>query len=151
MVVAASWCRGAPATLLPRRTRRHSALATAAHICEMDLKFFLPDRAWAVDMFRTRSEPDETRRELAQNWKPFQQPEHKWKRSLFFIRGPASNDSAMNKDLHPLNQAGWAFAACLHFSQVVNMNRTALELFGEQVCGRDCVLNGKINSDTAGR
>src|SRR5205814_5188480 len=135
----------------PRRTRRHSAVATAAHICEMYLKFFLSDRDRAVDMFRARSESDETRRNLAKNWKPFQQPEHKRKRSFFLIRAPASNNSAMNEDLHPLNQAGWPFAACLHFSQVVNMNRTALELFGEQVCGRDCVLNGKINSDTAGR
>src|SRR5437016_4889082 len=151
MVVAASLCRGAPATLLPRRTRRHSAVAIAAHICEMVLKLFLPDCSWAVDMFGARSEPDETRRELAQNWKPFQQPEHKWKRSLFVIGVPASNNSTMNKDLHPLNQAGWPFAAYLHFSQVVNMNRTALELFGEQVCSRDCVLNGEINSDTAGR
>src|SRR3984893_5546248 len=102
-------------------------------------------------MFGARPEPDETRGQLAQNWKPFQQTEHEWKRSLLLAGHQTGNDSTMNKDLHPLEQASWPFAARLHCSQVANVNRTALQFFREQVCSRDCVLDGKIDSHTARR
>ena len=102
-------------------------------------------------MFRARPETDETGGQLAQNWKPFQQTEHEWKRTLLLAGHPAGNDSTMNKDLHSLDQAGWPFAARLYCSQVVDVNWTALELFREQVCGRDCILDGKIDSHTARR
>jgi hypothetical protein len=102
-------------------------------------------------MFGTRAHANKSSRQLAQNWKPFQQTEDEWKRSLFLIGGLASNDSTMNKDLHSLNQSGWPFAPRLHFAQVANWNRTTLELFREQIRCRDCVLNGQINSYTASR
>jgi diaminopimelate decarboxylase len=102
-------------------------------------------------MFRARAKPDETRGKLAQNWKPLQQTEHEWKRSFFLIGGSASDDSTMNKDLHSLDQASWPFAARLYFSQVANVNWTALQLFREQVCGRNCVLDSKVDSYTARR
>jgi hypothetical protein len=98
-------------------------------------------RAWALPI---------KARELAQIG-AFQQTEHEWKRSFFFIFVSTSDDSTMNKDLHSLDQAGWPFAARLHCSQVANVNWTALELFREQVCGRNCVLDSKIDSYTARR
>src|SRR4030095_13689115 len=106
---------------------------------------------WAADMLWTRAKADKPGRKFAQNWKPFQQTKHKWKGSLFLIGASASDDSTMNKYLHSLNEAGWAFAARLHCSQIVNLHRTALELFRARVCGRDRVLNSEVDSDTAGR
>ena len=56
-----------------------------------------------MNVFGARPDADETRRQLAQDWKPFQQTEHEWKRSLLLIGGSTSNDSTMNKDLHSLD------------------------------------------------
>jgi hypothetical protein len=102
-------------------------------------------------MLRARAHADKAGRELAQNWKPFQQMEHEWKRSLSLIGGSTSHNSTMNKDLHSLNEPGGPFAACLYFSQIVNGNGTASQLFREQVRRRNRVLNGEIDSNTARR
>ena len=104
-----------------------------------------------MEMLRAWAHADKAGRELPQNWKPFQQTEHKWKRSILPTGHPAGNYATVNKDLHSLNQPGRPFTARLHFSQITNVNRTSLELFREQVCSRNCVLDGKIDSHTARR
>src|SRR5215218_614928 len=58
----------------------------------------------ATVMLRTRSDSNEPSRNLSQSWKPFQQTKHKGQR-LFAIRCSASDDAAMNKDLHSLNES----------------------------------------------
>ena len=102
-------------------------------------------------MFWTQTETDEASRQLPQEGKTFQQTKPERKRSIFLIGASASDDSTMNKDLHCLNEARWPFAARLHFSQVLNENWTTLELFREQVCRRDGVLNSKVDSHPARR
>src|SRR5947199_6473249 len=102
-------------------------------------------------MLRARAHADKAGRQLAQNWKPFQQTEHEWKRSLFLIGGSTCHHSTMNKDLHSLDQTSWPLAARLYCSQVVDVNWTALELFREQVRSRNCVLDSKVDSYTARR
>src|ERR1700730_8014127 len=108
-------------------------------------------RSWTAEMLRARAHADEASGDLAQNWKPFRQTEDEWERSLCLTGGSTSNDSTMNKDLHSLNQAGRPFTARLYFSQIVDVNRTALQLFREQVGRRYCILNRKVDSDTARR
>jgi len=68
-------------------------------------------------MFRPRTDADETRGQLSQNWEPFQQAHYKRQR-LFVAGRSTGNDSPMNKYLHSLYQPRRPFAAQLHLSQI---------------------------------
>jgi len=99
-------------------------------------------------MLGARAETDETGGELPENWKPYQQTSDK-RQGLAAARHSPGDDSAMNNDLHALDQARRPFATRLHLSQVVHRNRSALQFFREQVRRRDRILNGEINPNAA--
>ena len=86
--------------------------------------------SWAVEVFGSRTDADETRGQLSQNRKPFQQANYKRQR-LFVAGRSTGNDSAMNKNLHSLDQARRPFAARLHLSQIVHRNRTIPQFLRE--------------------
>ncbi len=115
-----------------------------------NLKNYRPlDYGRTADMFRARPEADETCGQLSQNWKPFQQTQHERKASLLLVRRSAGNNTAVNEDLHSLDQTCRPFTARLHRSQVVKVHGAVLEFFREQVCSRHRVLNSEVDSDTA--
>src|SRR5438132_12072922 len=92
---------------------------------------FLPlSRGRAPEVLGARTETDETGGKLSQNRKPFQQTQHERQR-VVGTRHSAGDDSAMNEDLHALDQSGWPFTARLHFAQIVNRNWTAPQFLRE--------------------
>jgi hypothetical protein len=103
-----------------------------------------------VEVFGPRTDADETRGQLSQNWEPSQQAHYKRQRP--FVAGHSTgNDSAMNKYLHPLDQSRRPFAPQLDLSQIVYRHGTASQFHCEQIRRRDGILNREINSNAACR
>src|SRR4029077_9548786 len=96
------------------------------------------------------TDSDEASGNLSQNWKPFQQTNHKGQGALP-VRHLTRDDVTMNEDLHSLNKAGWPFATRLHLAQIVHGNRTGSQFFAEQIGSRDGILNGEIDAHAACR
>ena len=86
--------------------------------------------SWAVEVFRPRTDADETRGQLSQNRKPFQQAHYKRQR-LFVAGRSTGNDSLMNKNLHSLDQSRRPFAPQLNLSQIVYRDWTIPQFLGE--------------------
>src|SRR4029450_6024966 len=101
-------------------------------------------------MLCARANADEPRGNLSQNWKPFQQAKDEGQR-LFAVRCSASDDAAMNENLHCLNEARWPFATRVDFTQIVYGNGPGSQFFGQQISSRDGILNSEIDADAACR
>jgi hypothetical protein len=58
-------------------------------------------------------------------------------------------DSLLNKDLSRLDQSSWKQSSLLDHLKILERNFIRGKFFGEQICGRNGILNGEIYSNTA--
>src|SRR3954462_5647827 len=100
-----------------------------------------------MNVFGARTDPDEARRQSAQKRKPSEEPANQRQRIIGAARRTTAHDPAMNKDLDRLDQADRPLPALLYLVEIGEGNRALAELSGEQVRGRDRILEGEVDPD----
>src|SRR5438132_5111285 len=100
-------------------------------------------------MLGAGTEADKARGDSAQEREPSEEPADEWK--LVARAGCSPSDAAVNKDLHALNHAHRPFSARLHLLEIRQRNWSRSQFRGEQIRGRDGILQCEVDADSAGR
>lgn len=102
-------------------------------------------------MLRPKSHPDRACRDSPQNRPSSELFQSPWKRHPLIGTKHASDESILYENLHALRDAGWKLAPGLHFTQRVDTDRSFAQSRGEDIRGRDRILNREVDTHPANR
>ena len=104
-----------------------------------------------VNMLGPKSHPNHSRRNPAQHRPPSHQLQKSWKRRPLMTREQAADESILDENLQPLSHAGGKLAAGLDFAQRIDADWLSAQARGENIGGRDRVLNREVDSHPSDR
>ena len=106
-------------------------------------------RGWhfrRLQMLGAKSQSDRSRRDSPQHWPASKLLQHPRKREPLIAAEHAADKSILYENLQALRHTGWKFAPSLNLAQCVDTNRSFAQPRGEDIRGRDRILNREVDS-----